>query len=355
MFFLILYAELSLFRYSFTLGEAILISQIISVFCVTSVISFGVGEISKPKSFLNLVLLELIALELVLSPILFKLRTCQPYSGENLFYSMLFYLCGALTIWLVIIPTFSSILDMNPFVWLLHFLLEDRKFYIFGYWITVLAISLVWIKAVTNNPTVSNTVVRKYFHVVSLLLFIPGVIYSPTLLSLSFGCALAILVMLETIRYGNIKPLDTRINQYMRSFIDDKDEGPLILTHIYLLIGCASPLWLYAGSTLTSIAPYAGLIIVGVGDALASVVGKSVGRTKWPRTSKTVEGTLAAIVGVIVFAALLLSIALNVKLSYMQLFAFIVATTLACLMEACTTQVDNLILPLYYLANLWLV
>ena len=31
----------------------------------------------------------------------------------------------------------------------------------------------------------------------------------------------------------------------LRMFLDDKDSGPLILTHVYLLLGFAVPLWIY--------------------------------------------------------------------------------------------------------------
>ncbi len=31
----------------------------------------------------------------------------------------------------------------------------------------------------------------------------------------------------------------------MRTFIDERDAGSLILTHLYLLVGCAAPVWLY--------------------------------------------------------------------------------------------------------------
>src|SRR5687768_15311024 len=75
---------------------------------------------------------------------------------------------------------------------------------------------------------------------------------------------------------------------------------------MYLLIGCAVPLWMeHSQDTLAS---YAGLLIIGVGDSMvsnhfhheltlgkASLVGSTVGSTRWPDSNKTVEGTVAAI------------------------------------------------------------
>ena len=55
----------------------------------------------------------------------------------------------------------------------------------------------------------------------------------------------------------------------MKSFVDEKDKGELILTHIYLLFGCSVPMWLFldfSGNPL--FAHYSGLLIIGVGDAM---------------------------------------------------------------------------------------
>lgn len=91
-------------------------------------------------------------------------------------------------------------------------------------------------------------------------------------MSFSFGCALVVLLLLECIRYGKVWPLGNYLDSFMRSFTDEKDEGDLILTHIYLLFGCAVPLWLFVNfqSNAPSIVPFAGLLIVGIGDAAVS-------------------------------------------------------------------------------------
>jgi hypothetical protein len=34
-------------------------------------------------------------------------------------------------------------------------------------------------------------------------------------------------------------------HSYLSPFTDKRDSGPLILTHVYLLTGCALPLWLF--------------------------------------------------------------------------------------------------------------
>jgi hypothetical protein len=34
-------------------------------------------------------------------------------------------------------------------------------------------------------------------------------------------------------------------HSYLSPFVDQRDSGPLILTHVYLLVGCALPVWLF--------------------------------------------------------------------------------------------------------------
>ena len=41
------------------------------------------------------------------------------------------------------------------------------------------------------------------------------------------------------------------INKNLRVFLDGQDAGSLILTHIYLLVGCSAPLWLSSPTQLS--------------------------------------------------------------------------------------------------------
>jgi len=100
------------------------------------------------------------------------------------------------------------------------------------------------------------------------------------LLYLSFGIATAVLLLVEYIRLFRVPPLGKSLHGFMSAYLDHRDDGPLILTHIYLLLGCAIPVWmcgsgptarpLHGGQTtwgVGGLAPYAGIISLGVGDA----------------------------------------------------------------------------------------
>ncbi len=77
------------------------------------------------------------------------------------------------------------------------------------------------------------------------------------------------------------------INFWVSGFRDYQDEGRLLLTPIYLLVGCALPIWLTDvedGNVLTPVqysAAIAGILSIGVGDTFASIGGSLFGRTRW--------------------------------------------------------------------------
>ena len=54
---------------------------------------------------------------------------------------------------------------------------------------------------------------------------------------------------LQVIRKLEVWPLGVVLEESFRVFVDSRDQGPLILTHLYLLTGCTVPLWLGAPST----------------------------------------------------------------------------------------------------------
>ena len=76
------------------------------------------------------------------------------------------------------------------------------------------------------------------------------------------------------------------------SITDYRDSGKLVLTPVYLLFGLAVPIWLdllrFGRLRLSSLA---GLVSVGIGDSMASIVGKRYGRNYWFRDGKSLEGT----------------------------------------------------------------
>lgn len=139
-----------------------------------------------------------------------------------------------------------------------------------------------------NRSKQSNTRTRKIFHILIVMVFVPGLIYQCAFIYVASGIALALLIVLETIRIIELPPIYTILDHSVKCFIDEKDAGYVALTPIYLLVGCSIPLWLHpCPCDLTDSAGFellplmAGVISVGIGDTAASIVGSKFGKTKW--------------------------------------------------------------------------
>jgi dolichol kinase len=180
---------------------------------------------------------------------------------------------------------------------------------------------------------------------------------------LSFGVALAVLLVVEYVRIARVPPLGRAAHAYLRSYTDSRDEGTAILTHVYLLLGCALPLWLfpaYAPATQSHDAmPYAalgGLVVLGAGDAAGAIIGSTLGQVHWPGGRKTLEGTLAATLASLATISLLAVWQLRNQggLGNVRWHEVLLATLLTCVLEAFTKQIDNLTLPIFYSSLLYL-
>lgn len=156
----------------------------------------------------------------------------------------------------------------------------------------------------------------------------------------------------QLVRVQEIQPIASVISQTFDTFLDEKDGGTLILSHLYLLVGVASPLWLHpcplgdmptdSRSVLPSLA---GVLAVGVGDTAASVGGTYLGRKHWSGTKKTVEGSICGVVAQML-AVLALVATGFVEVSVASWGRLLVSTSLVAVVEALTDQVDNMVLPL---------
>lgn len=191
---------------------------------------------------------------------------------------------------------------------------------------------------------------RKLFHLLATVMFLPVLVFEPAFLGLAFAGALAVFFVLELFRVTLVPPIGPAVADFMERFRDGKDPGPLLLTHIYLLLGCAIPVWLHqpgAAGYSTGIASL-GIISIGVGDATASLAGTRYGRTKWPGTSKSLEGsTLSMASQAAVVGGLACLGYVTAEVARQMLVGFAVGT----LFEAITLQSDNIIVPLLVYAT----
>ncbi|EDU45242.1 phosphatidate cytidylyltransferase [Pyrenophora tritici-repentis] len=157
---------------------------------------------------------------------------------------------------------------------------------------------------------------RKVFHGTMVAMLLPTMYVDPCFVALALALVLAIFILLDLVRASQLPPLSKPIARFLTPYVDGRDlRGPVVVSHMFLLIGCAIPLWLsLAGVERKGDSPWqewdvkdrdvsmvAGVVCVGMGDAAASLVGRRYGRRKWPWAGgKSLEGSVAFAVAVTV-------------------------------------------------------
>ncbi|PKI64616.1 hypothetical protein CRG98_015048 [Punica granatum] len=86
------------------------------------------------------------------------------------------------------------------------------------------------------------------------------------------------------VKVWKIWPLGQPVHQFMNAFTDHRDSDLLIISHFSLLLGCALPIWMSSGYNDRPLAPFAGILSLGIGDTMASMVGHKYGVLRWSKT-----------------------------------------------------------------------
>ncbi|PKI85649.1 dolichol kinase [Malassezia vespertilionis] len=187
--------------------------------------------------------------------------------------------------------------------------------------------------------TVSVNGRRKFFHMLATFLFVPATAWDPAFMALGYNSAFSLFLFLEYLRYCAVYPVGASLHFLLSQFLDSKDTGLVIVSHLYLLAGCAAGIWTEARSPLLL---QLGTIILGVGDACASIVGRQYGRYHWPMSAKTIEGTAAFFISVLssMFLLRILRMVEPFNVANMTIISLLLA-----FVEGVSEQNDNLILP----------
>ncbi|GJX81286.1 dolichol kinase EVAN [Tanacetum coccineum] len=310
-------------------------------------------------------------LGLLLSPMLFKfiLQRWELYttssnaearghheSGRStIFYgSLAFTVLAIAPFWMQFVQDFS----IHPFLWVLKFVFSEphKRLSLCIYWVAVISASVLRFYNISKNSKIERILLRKYYHLVAVLMFVPALVFQPSFLNLAFGAAFGVFLVLEIIRVWRIWPLGQIVHQFMNAFTDHRDSDLLIVSHFSLLLGCALPIWMSSGFNDRPLAPFAGILSLGIGDTMASMVGYKYGVLRWSKTGKkTVEGTAAGITSVLAAcSALLPLLAATGHMFTQHWLSLLLAVTVSGLLEAYTAQLDNAFIPLVFYSLLCL-
>ena len=228
-----------------------------------------------------------------------------------------------------------------------------------GAWCGALAVGLPAMHAAAGARSLSTILLRKGYHVLAGAMFAPVALTAPGLLAAGTSVAAAALAMVEATRVARVPRLGPAVHAFMARFVDGRDAGAVLVSHFSLLAGMAAPVWMAAaGARRDELAPdarltppsvaaaaLAGIVALGALDTAASAVGRAVGTRRLFGTPKTAEGAAAGAV-----SAAVAWLAVATVAGAPSIPTAIVGSVLMAGLEATTTQLDNIFLPLHAVA-----
>lgn len=176
-----------------------------------------------------------------------------------------------------------------------------------AYWLTIIIVGLAIVFRLSAICEVDTR--RKVFHFMMVGMLLPTTYIDPAFAALALSLVLVIFLILDLLRASQLPPLSKPLAYFLAPYVDGRDlRGPVVISHIFLLIGSAIPLWLSLGALprggtepwdgwevpIRDVSMVSGVICVGMGDAAASLIGRRYGRHKWFWSGgKTIEGSVA--------------------------------------------------------------
>ncbi|KRY92046.1 Dolichol kinase [Trichinella pseudospiralis] len=201
------------------------------------------------------------------------------------------------------------------------------------------------------NITIT-TVHRKVFHLPVVMVGVSGLLVDPQLTYCVSALAFALLVLTEVVRAVCVTSVGNRIHDVIKIFGDNQDQGKLYLTPLYLFVAIFWPIWWYPVSTVDEIQLYhfSGIISVGIGDAMAAIVGSRFGRHRLnSNNSKSIEGLFANFISMLLMLGVFTFILADpLKNDPLFILRAIVGCGWVAFFELHTGQMDNLILPFVF-------
>ncbi|XP_047316384.1 dolichol kinase EVAN-like isoform X1 [Impatiens glandulifera] len=375
---------LSTFPFCASAGEALLVTAGLTIYSgdmiALSLAKINIPRLSTPLVFVGSgilrseisIIVQGILLGLLLFPMLFKFliqvwyqfrsstnpeeRAYHEIEKSAIFFTSLAFIL------IVIVPSWMQTVkefDMHPFLWVIVFVLSEphKMLPLCVYWVAVICVSVVRFYKISKKGTTERILLRKYYHLMAVAMFLPALVFQPKFLDLAFGVALAVFLLLEIIRVWRIWPLGQLVHQFMNAFTDHRDSDVLIISHFSLLLGCALPIWMSFGFNDRPLSPFAGILSLGIGDTMASMIGYKYGVLRWSKTGKkTIEGTAAGITSVLAACSVLIPLLATTGYIFTQQhwYSLIIAVIISGLLEAYTAQLDNAFIPLVFYSLLCL-
>lgn len=348
--------------HSFTLGEAVIVAELGAVLFHVIMFSVLLDVNELPSKLRKVIAIGLFSGIGISATNLFISQMCRHVIARLCKHQGILHTILTLVLFVLMLEWMSFSIGQNSLLWLWDYVTSHTatplKFIMYYVVVLIPALALA-----PDNQKVSlrRIVIRKYFHVLALVMFVPTILIHIRFMALASAVALAIFMVLESLRISNVPMVVAIMDPFMQRYLDDRDAGTAVLTHIYLLMGCALPVFFaYFAlhgifSAIALLIALSGVTVTGLGDAMASYCGVRFGRSRWHGSKKTMEGSLAMTIAMFVFQVGCLWVYGFHNLTTTSWARLALADVLVALLEAKTDQIDNLFLPLYHVALLQMV
>lgn len=229
----------------------------------------------------------------------------------------------------------DPILGKNSVVWIYEYATAtSARLQILGIWLCSL---LLLIPTIFNYKIqLSPNFRRKIWHFLVLALIVYPLHLDTEFVKVSLAGSLILFLIVEQTRYLKLYPFGALLDSHLRLFADFRDDkGPIIVSYIYLFIGISLPI-LFNNSVV-------GLVVLGVGDSLASIIGSNYGVIFWGKSKKTMEGTMTFIIATFAVCSLLKYV--GWFFDNKSFHAILLTCTLSGILEGNSNLNDNILIP----------
>ncbi|KAF9405966.1 hypothetical protein HW555_013492 [Spodoptera exigua] len=331
---------LTVYPKTFTIGEAMIVTQSIVLFGITAVNKYfyNIGEEEDMEmKFINDVILTILSAVAIIVAALCILDETQ--KTMSVFYYIISVAGTYVLMMLHVKVGVDCIVRLAEYV-----LLDVDRLKLFLFWLSCVLVSASVVLVRTHLNVKASTVTRKTFHILGSLVFLSGILYNIRLMTLAAGFGFGLIIVVEALRKSGIEPISSALQAAFNVYSDEKDVGSFAMTPIYLYVGLACPLILVPVHPGYELELLSGVLSIGVGDTAASWFGSKFGVNKWGDGPKTYEGTAFNILSQV---AVIYAIEIFGLLSVNNAMTRVaIAAAVSGVVEAKIDQVDNLILPL---------
>ncbi|KAI5651555.1 dolichol kinase isoform X1 [Phthorimaea operculella] len=379
---------------TFTVGEAMVVSQGISLALTASVITFysyqywpEFQDDDDTKLIKSYVITVLSTVGLLVTEFL-----TMPECRRNKKWLALTICIGAFGVLTALFWALGPLFLHRFFGFVLFRSFLRIKLFLFWLWLVLTTVVVLVYRGRTRVK--ATTVTRKSFHLLASVVFASGILLDLEFIALAAGIIFGVTLFIEGLRLARIEPISPALQTAFEVYSDEKDVGMFAMTPIYLYVGLACPLalvpwregaelellsgvlavgrgmfamtpiYLYVGLACPlALVPWregaelellSGVLAVGIGDTAASYFGQKYGCLKWPGSNRSLEGTLANMVSQIVVVCFLRVLGLLPAPSSAALLLLraSIAAVASGVAEAQMEQVDNVMLPLISILSL---